>query len=200
MTSDVSNNLPNNATSGVQQPGVNGSIWVGVLLILLGVAAIAFPNFSTLATEIWVAWIVIFGGVGKLTYAIQSRQEEGFIWKLLLGALYVATGLFLLVYPLQGILTLTILLGVFLLTEGAFEAVLAFRVRPAKNWGWLLANAITTILLSGLIWSAWPFNGPFAIGLLMGISLLFSGFSRLMLGLAARSQNNQIGGTQLPQT
>lgn len=181
MNANVSN--PTNEL----KPGVNSSVIIGVLLLLAGVAAIAFPAFSTLTAEIWIAWILVFSGVSKLVYAIQSRAEAGFIWKLLLSLLYVGTGLLLLANPLQGVLTLTLTLGIFLLFEGIFEIAFAFQVRPQTGWGWLLGNGITTLVLGGLIWAQWPFNGPFAIGLLLGISLLFSGVSRLSLALSNRS-------------
>lgn len=182
MNANVSNQPTNELKSGV-----NSSVIVGVLLILAGVAAIAFPSFSTLTAEVWIAWILVFSGVSKLVYAIQSRAEVGFIWKLLLSLLYVGTGVFLLANPLQGVLTLTLTLGIFLLVEGIFEIAFAFQVRPQSGWVWLLGNGITTLLLGGLIWSQWPFNGPFTIGLLLGISLLFSGVSRLSLALSNRS-------------
>ena len=169
---------------------LNGSIVVSVLLILLGIAAIAFPYFSTLAAETWIAWIILFSGISKLVYTFQTRQQGGFVWQLLLSLLYIATAVLLLVYPLQGILTLTLALGAFLLTEGVFEIVFAFQRRSESNWVWSLANGITTLVLGGLIWFEWPFNGPFAIGLLVGISIIFTGVSRILLALAARSSLN----------
>ncbi|MGA7933126.1 MAG: HdeD family acid-resistance protein [Kovacikia sp.] len=182
MTTDIKSEL---------KQGLNWSIAIGVLLILLGVAAIAFPVFSTYAAEIWISWIILFAGIGKIVYAFQTRNEGGFLWKLLLGILYAGTGVFLLVYPLQGILTLTLALGIFLLVEGVFEIILAFQMRPAKGWGLSLANGITTLILGGLIWFEWPLNGPFAIGLLVGISMIFTGFTRFSLSVAARSALGQ---------
>jgi uncharacterized membrane protein HdeD (DUF308 family) len=182
-------------STGVSTPNdikrsLNGSIVVSVLLILLGTAAIAFPYFSTLAAETWIAWIILFSGISKLVYTFQTRQQGGFIWQLLLSLLYIGTAVFLLVYPLQGILTLTLALGAFLLTEGVFEIVFAFQRRSEPNWVWSLANGITTLVLGGLIWFEWPFNGPFAIGLLVGISIIFTGISRILLAIAARSSLN----------
>jgi uncharacterized membrane protein HdeD (DUF308 family) len=169
---------------------LNGSIVVSVLLILLGLAAITFPYFSTLAAETWIAWIILFSGLSKLVYTFQTRQQGGFVWQLLLSLLYIGTAMLLLVYPLQGILTLTLALGAFLLTEGVFELVFAFQRRSEPNWVWSLANGITTLVLGGLIWFEWPFNGPFAIGLLVGISIIFTGISRILLAIAARSSLN----------
>ncbi|XGV94888.1 MAG: HdeD family acid-resistance protein [Leptolyngbya sp. BL-A-14] len=182
------------STNNDIKSNLNGSIVVSVLLILLGIAAIAFPFFSTLAAESWIAWIILFSGISKLVYTFQTREQGGFIWQLLLSLLYIGTAVLLFVYPLQGILTLTLALGAFLLTEGVFEIVYAFQRRSQPNWVWSLANGITTLVLGGLIWFEWPFNGPFAIGLLVGISIIFTGVSRIFLALAARSSLNQSGG------
>jgi uncharacterized membrane protein HdeD (DUF308 family) len=181
MTTDVS---PTNTN---QVSGSNRSLWSGILLILLGIAAIVLPVVSTIVAETWVAVILISAGATKLVYAFQTRENGGFIWKLLLGTLYVATGVMLFVYPRTGILTLTLLLGSFLLTEGVFELILAFRLRPQQNWTWALGNGIITLLLGGMIWAQWPFNAPWLIGTLVGVSVLFSGISRVMLSLNGRS-------------
>lgn len=166
-----------------------GSPWIGALLILLGVIAIALPVVSTLFVETWVALILISAGAAKLVYALQTRNSGGFIWKLLLSILYVATGIMLFIYPQTGILTLTLLLGSFLLTEGVFELILAFRLRPQNNWLWVLGDGIITLILGAMIWFQWPFNAPWLIGTLVGVSVLFTGISRVMLGFNSRAMN-----------
>lgn len=168
----------------------NGSLLIGGLLIVLGIAAIALPNFSTIVAETWIALILISAGSAKLFYAFQTRDQGGFVWKLLLSVLYIATGVMLFVYPLTGVLTLTLLLGSFLLTEGVFELILAFRLRPQQNWTWALGNGIVTLLLGAMIWFQWPFDAPWLIGTLVGASVLFTGISRVMLSLNARSALN----------
>jgi uncharacterized membrane protein HdeD (DUF308 family) len=96
----------------------------------------------------------------------------------------------LFVYPFTGVLTLTLLLASFLLTEGVFELILAFQLRPRQNWTWALGNGIITLLLGGMIWFQWPFDAPWLIGTLVGTSVLFTGISRVMLSLNARSALN----------
>ncbi len=163
--------------------GMSGPLLIGILLIVLGIAAIALPVFSTIFAETWIAFILISAGAAKLVYAFQTRDSGGFVWKLLLGLLYVTTGIMLFVYPRTGILTLTLLLGSYLLTEGVFELILASRLRPQANWGWVLGNGIITLLLGGMIWFQWPFDAPWLIGTLVGASILISGVSRVMLSL-----------------
>jgi uncharacterized membrane protein HdeD (DUF308 family) len=188
MTTDVSPDI--NKASDINKT-LNGSLWIGILLIVLGIAGIALPAVSTIFAETWFALILISAGAAKLVYAFQTRDDGGFIWKLLLSILYIATGVMLFVYPLTGILTLTLLLGSFLLTEAVFELILAFRLRGQQNWTSVLFNGIITLLLGGMIWFQWPFDAPWLLGTLVGTSVLFTGISRVMLSLNARSAQNQ---------
>ncbi|MBE9169234.1 DUF308 domain-containing protein [Pleurocapsales cyanobacterium LEGE 06147] len=182
MTTDVSSD---------SKQGMKGSLWTGILLIGLGLVGIALPNVSTIVVETWIALLLISAGVAKLVYGFQSRDRGGFLWQLLLSLLYIATGIMLFVYPLTGVLSLTLLLGSFLLTEGVLELILALRLRPQQNWTWVLGDSIITLLLGGMILFQWPFNAPWLIGTLVGISVLFTGISRLMLSLNRRSASNQ---------
>jgi uncharacterized membrane protein HdeD (DUF308 family) len=167
--------------------GINSSVVVGILLIILGIVAIAQPAVSTIFAETWFALILVSAGVAKLTYAFQTRDAGGFIWKLLLSIAYIGTGAMLFFSPLKGALTLTLLLGSFLLTEGVFEMILAFRLRPQQNWTWVLGDSIVTLLLGAIVWFQWPSDAPWLIGTLVGASILSTGISRVMLSLNARS-------------
>ncbi|MBD2436495.1 HdeD family acid-resistance protein [Nostoc sp. FACHB-110] len=184
MTNDVSTNI--NKSSDINKQ-INTSVVIGTLLIILGIVAIALPVVSTIFAETWVALILISAGFAKLVYATQTRHEGGFLWKILLSGLYIATGVMLFVYPLTGVLTLTLLLGSFLLTEGTFELILAFRLRPQQNWTWVLGNGIITLFLGALIWFQFPTNAPWLLGTLVGASIVVTGISRVMLSLNARS-------------
>jgi uncharacterized membrane protein HdeD (DUF308 family) len=161
----------------------NIGLLIGIVAIVLGAIAMIAPSFSTLVAETWLALILISVGASNTFYAIQHRPE-GFGWRIFLGILYVATGILLFVYPLTGVLTLTLLMGSFFLTEGVFESVLAFKLRPQRNWGWVLANGIITLVLGLLVWFQWPQDAHWAIGTLVGISVLSTGVSRVMLSLS----------------
>jgi uncharacterized membrane protein HdeD (DUF308 family) len=180
MTSDISTNLP--------KQKINGSLVTGILLCVLGVVAIVLPFISTVVTETWIALILISAGGAKIAYAFQTRPQGGFVWKLLLGTLYVATGVMLFAAPKTGILTLTLLLGSFLLTEGVFELILAFRLRPQPKWGSVLANGIITLILGGMIWFQWPYNASWVLGTLIGASVLSTGVSRILLSLRGQPE------------
>ncbi|MBD2777506.1 HdeD family acid-resistance protein [Iningainema tapete] len=196
MTSNISNENKNtsNISTDVKN-SINGSIIVGVLLIILGIVAIAQPAVSTIFAETWFAVILGTAGGAKISYAFQLRKNgnnQGFIWQLVLGILYIGTALMLIANPFRGILTLTLLLGGFLLAEGVFNLILAFRLRPQQNWTWVLGDGIITLLLGALIWFQWPFNAPWLIGTLVGASILTTGVSRVMFSLNARSALNNI--------
>lgn len=179
MTTDISPQQKANLSRGT-------SFWSGVLLIGLGVAGIILPNLATGVVETWVSLLLLFAAGAKISNAFATRQQEGFIWKLVLGILYLATGVMLLIYPLTGILSLTLLLGSFFLTEGVFELILAFRIRGRENWTWVLVNGIVTLVLGAMVWFGWPYNAPWLIGTLVGVSILFTGVSRTMLSLNSR--------------
>jgi uncharacterized membrane protein HdeD (DUF308 family) len=166
------------------------SLWIGILLIILGIVGIAVPNVSTIIAETWISLLLVSAGGAKLAYAFQTRDRGGFVWKLLLSILYLATGVVLLIYPLSGVVTLTLLLGSFLLTEGTFELILAFRLRGEQNWVWVLGNAVITIFLGGIVWSEWPSNAPWLLGTVVGASIVVTGISRVMLSLNGNSEAN----------
>ena len=173
--------------AGISPQKFNASLLTSIFLIIFGIIAILLPAVSTIVAETWISLILASSGVAKLIYAFQSRQEGGFVLKLLLSVLYIATGIYLFIYPLQGVLTLTLLLGSFLLTEGVFELFLAFRLRPQNNWVWVLADGVITLGLGGLVWFQWPSDAPWLIGTLLGASIVSTGVSRLMLSLKPSS-------------
>jgi uncharacterized membrane protein HdeD (DUF308 family) len=188
MTSNVSNDIKKDDIKKDDiKKNVNTSLLVGVLLIVLGIIALAQPAISTVFTVAWVAVVLASAGFAKLFYAFDTRSQGGFAWKLLLGILYIATGFMLLYNPLTSAVTLTLLVASFLFTEGIFELILAFRLRPQQNWTWALGNGIVTLLLGAMIGLQWPFNTPWVIGTLVGVSVIFSGISRIMLSLNASS-------------
>jgi uncharacterized membrane protein HdeD (DUF308 family) len=124
--------------------------------------------------------------VGHLIFAFHSQSVGGFLWKLLLAVLYGFAGVYLLMNPVVGVASLTLLLAFFLFVEGILEIVLYFNIRRVAYAGWVLFDGIITLLLGFLIWAQWPSSSAWVIGTLVGISLIFSGISRLMLSLATR--------------
>ena len=167
-------------------------IGMAVVFILLGILAIIEPGLAGLAVTILVGWLLIFGGMAHLVAAFSGGGTGRVIWQVLIGMLYIVVGFYFLTHPLLGLGTLTLLLGVIILTEGVFEVIVYFRTRGEGGSGWLLVNAMITLLLGGLIWFHWPSSSVWAIGTLVGVNLLMTGISRLMFGLAARKLVNRV--------
>lgn len=165
---------------------VGASIVLGVLMVIVGIAAVAFPFAATLASTLFIGSILIIHGAVSVGYALQSRPRRGLILKLLVGILSIGTGILLLINPFEGALALTLVLGIFLLVEGIIETALAGRLRPSSGWGWVLFDGILTIILGLLISLQWPSTALWALGLLVGLSIISSGVTRIMVALHAR--------------
>ena len=164
--------------------GKGNMIW-GILMLICGFLAIALPFVSGIGVAIVIGWVLLATGVWHLLFGFRSGSGiGGFLWQLLLAIVYGAAGLMLLFRPLAGLAWLTLVLATFLLIEAALEFVLYFNIRRRVNAGWVLFDAIITLLLGILIWARWPFSSVWAIGTLIGVSLIFSGISRLMLSSA----------------
>jgi uncharacterized membrane protein HdeD (DUF308 family) len=184
---------PSNPSVNLGKGTNNLPIWLSILLIALGIAAIAAPLVSTIVTETWIAFILISAGAAKVIHTFRTREQGGFIWKLLISILYVATGIMLIVNPLSGVVTLTLLLGSFLLTEGVFETILAFRVRPQQNWLSVLVNGVVTLALGAIVVFQWPGDSPWLLGTAVGASVVSTGVSRLMLSLNRSQEQGTVG-------
>jgi uncharacterized membrane protein HdeD (DUF308 family) len=162
------------------------SIALGILMILAGMIAICAPLIAGVVIVYIVAWTAIFNGGFQLVYAFRAHSGGRMILEIILGLLYIVAGVFILMHPAGGLLALTLIIAWLLLIYGVFALVLAFQLRPLSGWGWVLFDAIVTILLGALIWAHWPINSEYVVGTLVGISFIASGVSRLMLSLAVR--------------
>ncbi len=165
-------------------------LFLGILLIAVGIAAIILPFAATLAIEILLGWILVIGGILRIIHSFWTRRVGGFFLSLLAGILYLGVGILLLLYPLQGILTLTLLLAILFLIEGICRTISSFQVRPTRNWGWVLVSGIAALVIAFLIWIEWPVSATWAIGLLVGINLIFSGWGMIMLSSAGCASCN----------
>jgi len=159
---------------------------LGIVLLLAGVAAIAFPLLSTIAAKVALGWIFLAGGAMLIFHAFSIKEWRGFLLGLLLGLLYLVAGGWLAFFPFTGIVTLTILLAALFLAEGVLEVMMAVRVRPHEGWGWLLLSGLVAIAVGVLIAYELPSSATWAIGLLAGVNLLSTGVSFVVLALAGR--------------
>jgi len=152
-----------------------------LLLILCGILAVLMPEFAALATTLFLAWLLLFGGILEIAYAIHTRASGGFPSKLTSGILTLLLGVAILIFPLPSAASLGLLVGAFLFVGGIARLALAFRLKPRLRWGWVLVDGLLSIALAIFIAVGWPQNSLTIIGLLVGIWLLWTGIWRIML-------------------
>ena len=164
-----------------------GTIMVlGVVTVIAGVLAVLMPLVSGLSVAILVGIAFIIGGVARLTAVFHARSFDRGALAFIGGALCVLVGVIMVARPGVGLSILTLVLGAYLLIDGIFGVLLAFHIRPQAGWGWLLFGAIVSGLLGVLLLAEWPLTGLWAIGTLVGISLIFTGFSWISVGSVAK--------------
>jgi len=160
----------------------------GILLVVLGLAAMIVPPLASLAVTIFLGWMFLISGIAGLALTFWTRQMPGFWWSLISAALAIFAGIVLLARPLQGVLTLTIVVGAYFLAEGVATIMYALEHRRelSERWSWLLVSGLMDILIAFLIISGLPGSAEWAIGLLVGINLVLGGASLVGMALAAR--------------
>ena len=175
------------STLGALVPkAINWSIALSVLLIVAGFFAILVPVISGLGVTLLFGWLMILSGITHFVFAFKTHTTGGLIWELIIGAIYLFTGFYLILHPVAALFALTLILACYLFFEAIVEFIQYFQLRPRHGAGWLLVDGIITLILAIMIWRSWPASSVWVIGTLVGISMLFSGFSRLMLSLAAK--------------
>jgi uncharacterized membrane protein HdeD (DUF308 family) len=160
----------------------------GIVLVVLGLAAMIVPPLASLAVTIVLGWLFLFSGAAGLVVTFWARKMPGFWWSLFSAALAVAAGIVLLAKPVQGTLTLTIVVGAYFLAEGVATIMYALEHKKelSERWGWLLTAGIMDILVAGFIIAGLPGSALWALGLLVGINMLFGGATLIGMALAAR--------------
>jgi uncharacterized membrane protein HdeD (DUF308 family) len=163
-------------------------LFEGILLVVLGLAAMIAPLIASLAFTIFLGWMFLISGVAGLAMTFWARQMPGFWWSLVSALLAVGAGIILLARPAQGVLTLTIVIGAYFLAEGVATIMYALEHRRelSERWSWMLFSGVLDILIAFMIIAGLPGSAEWAIGLLVGINLLFGGSSLIGMALAAR--------------
>lgn len=158
---------------------------VGGCLIVLGIAAIAFPFTTTIAVKVFLGWIFLIGGLVQIFHAFSTQKWSAFLFNLLVGLLYVFAGGWLAFFPLTGIVTLTVFLAAMFIAQGALEVIMAFRVRPQEGWSWVLVSGLIAFAVGVLIFVHLPTSAVWAIGLLVGINMISSGWAYFSFALVS---------------
>ena len=168
--------------------------WVtilGIVMIVAGFLAVLAPGPAALAATLFFGAMFMVGGVAEIAHAIATRSEDGFGWKLLSGIATLVLGILFAGFPVAGIATLALFVGALLFAHGVASGMLAFKLKPKQGWGWVLFDAIVSIVLAILIAIGWPSSSIGFIGLLTGFSLITAGVWRIMLARALRNAPQQ---------
>ena len=160
------------------------TIGLGIIVLIVGLLAMGSPLITGLSVALLVGIMLVIGGISQLVFSIRTGKG---VFAILISVLAVIVGIYMLANPTMALGTLTIFLAAYLIVSGIFEILMAFQIKPIKGWGWVLFSGITAVVLGGMIWSQFPVSGAWAIGLLVGINLFFSGWSLIMIGMSARS-------------
>ncbi|MGY8667296.1 HdeD family acid-resistance protein [Bradyrhizobium sp. UFLA05-109] len=166
-------------------------LFEGILLVILGITALILPPLASLAITIFLGWMFLISGIGGLVATFWARNMPGFWWSLISAALAVLAGMVLLARPMQAVLTLTIVLGAYFLAEGVATIMYALEHRRelTGRWSWLVISGLVDIVISFLVITGLPSSAEWAIGILVGINLLFGGATLIGISLAARNSN-----------
>ena len=164
----------------------------GILLAVLGIAALILPPLASLAITIFLGWMFLISGIGGLIVTYWARAMPGFWWSLISAALAILAGMLLLARPMQAVLTLTIVLGAYFLAEGVTTIMYALEHRRelSGRWSWLLISGLVDIAIAFMVITGLPSSAEWAIGVLVGINLLFGGATLIGMALAARKGNS----------
>jgi len=161
----------------------------GIVLVVLGLLAIIIPPIATIAVTIFLGWLFLISGVVGLVTTFWARHAPGFWWSLLSAALAIAAGIVLLAWPVSGAVSLTLLLIVFFTIEGVVTIMYALEHKKelSGRWGWMLASGIIDLILAAIILAGLPGTAAWALGLLVGINMLFGGTALIAMAMHARS-------------
>ena len=173
-------------TTNIFKQAAGVSVGLAVVQIILGLLAVILPFASGIGISILMAWIIVFSGFAYFAYAFAARGAGAVIWRMLIGIVYIIGGGYLAFHPRLALASFTLAVAAILLFEGIMEIVVFFQFRALQGSWWILIDGIVTLFLSYLIWRPWPLSSAWAIGTLVGINLMVSGLTWLMVSVEAR--------------
>ena len=182
-----------NPANVVRRASTLALLW-GVSLIILGVLALGSPMIAAVAVNVVISWLIVLAGVVHLSVAFHRREAGSMIWRALVGLAYIFFGVYLVTHAAIGVASLTLVLASLFLVEGVSDIAMFFQVRSIQGSGWVLFDGAVTLLLGLMIYLKWPSSSAWAIGTLVGASMIVSGVTQVMLSLAVRHVTNRVIG------
>ncbi len=167
------------------------AITIGIILIIVGVLAIAAPLAAGVSITIMVGTLLIIGGIGECFLAFQAGAFGRGLLIFIVGALMAVAGFYMVSQPVAGLAAITLFLTAYFIVSGITEIIAAVQIRPSSGWGWMLFNGIVTLVLGILLWRQFPLSGAWAVGVLFGIKMVFSGWTLIFIGNAVKGAVNE---------
>lgn len=161
-------------------------IALGILFLVGGIFAIAMPLIAGLAVTTIFAVVLVWLGIMEIVHSFSVKDWRGFIWDLVIGIIMLIGGVSIWINPILGALTLTIIIAATFIAKGVFQTILGLRMRPHDGWGWMITAGVLDVIVGLIIWMKWPISAAWAPGILAGITLIFTGWSYIMVALASR--------------
>ena len=187
----------NAESSIVPSSGLKPSIVWPVIMIVVGILALWLPVASSIGVARLLGWLMVFDGVFQLIHSFRSKGVGHVVWKVLVALIYLVAGIYFLRHPFLAVAVVTLALAIFFLVEGLVNVFSYFATRKAGASYWILVNGIVSIILAAMIWRHWPTGSLWVLGVLVGIGMLMTGLSRLMIALAIRTYAKHTGGERL---
>jgi uncharacterized membrane protein HdeD (DUF308 family) len=164
---------------------------LGIVQAISGALALSIPVAASLAAAMVVGALLLVSGIFQLTHAFKTKPWSGKALPIIGGILYLVAGALLMAFPVSGALTLTLVVAALLISEGVVRTVLAHRMRPMTGSGWMLAGGIASVIVGILLLIGWPLTGLIALGVFLGINLLFTGSTNAALAIAFRARHRE---------
>lgn len=159
---------------------------LGVVTIILGILAMMAPFMAGMSIAVLVGIILFAAGIMRMIWAFGAESFGQGLLKFAVGGLTLLAGILMLARPLFALGTITVFLAAYFIVDGIFEIIGAFQIKPITGWGWLLFGGIVSILLGIMIWREFPASGAWAVGVLVGVKLLFAGMQMVTIGSTVR--------------
>jgi uncharacterized membrane protein HdeD (DUF308 family) len=183
----------NAQSNTVQYSRLRPSIFWPVVMIIVGILALWLPAASSIGVARLLGWLLVFDAGFQLIHSFRSEGVGHVAWKVLVAVIYLIVGIYFLVHPLLAVALVTLALATFFLVEGLVDVFSYFAARGTRASHWILLNGIVSIILAAMIWRHWPTGSLWVLGVLVGVGLLMTGLSRLMIALAIRSYAKHTG-------
>ncbi len=161
--------------------------WVGIVMIIAGILSLMAPLGAGLSIAMLTGALMLVGGIGQLFVVFRAGSFGEGLLLAILAFMGIIAGGYMLLQPAAGLAVLTLFLAAYFMATGVIEIFGAFGARPAQGWGWLLICGISSLLLGAMIWLQFPISGVWAIGVLVGVRLLISGWTLTAIARAAKA-------------